>query len=90
MDPQSRSAEFSAACGAGLSLSGILAEPSTVPSRTSLRALSADREPQPVRLGGDKLSGLSVGALASLPAFSGKPPSDRGTSVRFEASLPSV
>jgi hypothetical protein len=87
VDPQSRSAEFSAARGPGLPLFGILKEPTAVPSRAPPRALSADREPQPVRLGGHKPGGLSVGALVSLPAFHGKPLADRGTSARFEATL---
>lgn len=89
MDPQSRSAEFSAARGPGPPLFGILWEPAAVLSRTPPRALSAGREPQPVWMGGHKLGGLSVGALASLPAFRGEPPADRGTSARFEATPPS-
>jgi hypothetical protein len=48
VDPQSRSAEFSVARGPGLSLFGILWEPTVAPSRAPPRALSADREPQPV------------------------------------------
>lgn len=91
VDPQSRSAEFSAARGPGLPPFGILAvtggEPAAVPSRTPPRALSADREPQPVwDVAVTCRDGLSVGG-ARVP-YQPAPVSRRQTEEPPSASRP--